>query len=60
MCRGIADVQVKARILLDGLERNELNGIRMLDGRRDFSQVSDEEVITTLKRFPANRATQAS
>lgn len=27
---------------------------------RDFGQVSDEEVIATLKRFPANRAAQAS
>ncbi len=27
---------------------------------RDFRQVSDDEVIATLKRFPANRATQAS
>ncbi|MBI5265076.1 MAG: phosphoribosyltransferase [Bradyrhizobium sp.] len=27
---------------------------------RDFEQVSDEEVIATLKRFPANKATQVS
>jgi predicted phosphoribosyltransferase len=27
---------------------------------RDFHQVSDEEVVATLKRFPANKMVQAS